>query len=77
MYKKITAFVLALMLSFGLYTPLAEAKVKVRGYVTKNGTYVSPHYRTNPDKKYYNNWSSKGNINPYTGKVGYKNYKKR
>jgi hypothetical protein len=48
--------------------------VKVKGYFKKNGTYVSSHYRTSPDSSFYNNWSTKGNINPYTGKSGYKNY---
>lgn len=51
---------------------IAVSKVKVRGYTKKNGTYVKPHYRTAPDKKKSNNWSSKGNVNPYTGKKGYK-----
>lgn len=42
----------------------------VRGHVTKKGTYVQPHRRTNPDGSKTNNWSSKGNMNPYTGKKG-------
>lgn len=42
--------------------------VRVKGHVTKNGTYVSPHYRSAPDKNPYNNWSYPGNVNPYTGK---------
>jgi hypothetical protein len=40
----------------------------VKGYFRKDGTYVSPHYRSAPDSKFYNNWSTSGNINPYTGK---------
>ncbi|BAU37858.1 hypothetical protein APT_00776 [Acetobacter pasteurianus NBRC 101655] len=44
----------------------------VHGYFRKNGTYVSPHYQTNPDGNPYNNWSTRGNINPYTGKLGTK-----
>ncbi len=46
--------------------------VKVRGYVKKNGTYVSPHMRSAPDGSFNNNWSTKGNVNPYTGKQGTK-----
>jgi hypothetical protein len=42
----------------------------VNGYYRRNGTYVKGHYRTNPDNSFYNNWSTKGNVNPYTGKVG-------
>lgn len=44
----------------------------VRGYTTKRGTYVEPHQRTAPDKSKANNWSTKGNVNPYTGKEGTK-----
>jgi len=44
----------------------------VRGHVTKKGTYVAPHRATNPDKSKANNWSSKGNRNPDTGKEGTK-----
>jgi hypothetical protein len=44
----------------------------VRGHVTKNGTYVAPHHATNPDGRKSNNWSQKGNVNPYTGKEGTK-----
>ena len=47
--------------------------VYVRGYHRSDGTYVQPHYRTAPDSNPWNNYSSKGNINPYTGKGGYKN----
>ncbi len=42
----------------------------VRGHVRKDGTYVAPHRQSNPDKNFRNNWSTKGNQNPYTGKEG-------
>jgi len=45
----------------------------VRGYYRKNGTYVKPHKRTSPNKTKMDNWSTKGNVNPYTGKAGTKN----
>lgn len=44
----------------------------VRGYTRKNGTYVAPHRQTNPNKTKKDNWSSKGNVNPDTGKRGTK-----
>ncbi len=44
----------------------------VRGYFRKDGTYVQPHKRSSPDSSLSNNWSSKGNINPHTGKKGYR-----
>lgn len=42
----------------------------VNGYVKKDGTYVAPHERSTSDKKFDNNWSTKGNDNPTTGKDG-------
>lgn len=38
------------------------------GYTRKNSTYVKPHYRSSSDGSLSNNWSNKGNVNPYTGK---------
>lgn len=51
------------------FSQIADAAVRVKGYYRKDGTYVSPHYRSNPDGNPYNNWSFPGNTNPYTGKV--------
>lgn len=46
--------------------------VHVNGYYKNNGTYVKEHYRTKANNDKSDNFSSKGNINPYTGKKGYK-----
>jgi len=46
--------------------------VTVRPYTKKDGTHVEGHHRSAPDGSKVNNWSSKGNINPYTGKPGSK-----
>lgn len=48
----------------------AEADKYKRAYVTKAGTYVAPHYQTAPNRTKVDNYSSKGNVNPYTGKKG-------
>jgi hypothetical protein len=45
----------------------------VRSHTRRDGTYVPGHQRTNPDWSKGNNWSSRGNVNPYTGKPGTKN----
>ena len=45
----------------------------VRGHVRKDGHYVSGHRATNPNKTRRDNYSTKGNTNPYTGKPGTKN----
>jgi hypothetical protein len=42
----------------------------VRGYTKRNGTYVAPYRATKPDRTQRNNYSTKGNLNPYTGKRG-------
>ena len=44
----------------------------VRSYTTHHGTYVPSYRRTSPDHSKTNNYSSRGNVNPYTGKRGYK-----
>ncbi len=41
-----------------------------RGYTKKDGTYVAPHMQTNPNSTKTDNWSTKGNVNPYNNKVG-------
>jgi hypothetical protein len=58
------------------FSALAEAKggtVTVRQHVTKDGTFVPEHVRTAPNDTRDDNWSTKGNTNPYTGKEGTKN----
>jgi hypothetical protein len=47
--------------------------VHVKGYIKKDGTYVAPHDRTAPNHTKNDNWSTKGNVNPETGKAGTKN----
>lgn len=42
----------------------------VHGYTTRRGTHVNSYRRTTPDQTQKNNYSTKGNINPYTGKTG-------
>jgi hypothetical protein len=42
----------------------------VPGYTRSDGTYVQGHYRTLPDASRSNNYSSEGNVNPYTGRRG-------
>jgi len=43
----------------------------VSGYTRKDGTYVQPHYRSDPNSSKFDNYSTKGNTNPYTGEKGY------
>ena len=44
----------------------------VHGYTKKDGTHVAPSHATNPNSTRRDNYTHKGNINPYTGKEGTK-----
>jgi hypothetical protein len=44
----------------------------IKSYYRKDGTYVARAKATNPNKSKADNWSSKGNVNPKTGKHGTK-----
>jgi hypothetical protein len=44
----------------------------VSGYTKKDGTRVAKHDRSTKDQSKSNNWSTKGNTNPETGKTGTK-----
>ncbi|HUX35997.1 MAG TPA: hypothetical protein VMV71_03115 [Candidatus Paceibacterota bacterium] len=60
----------------------AEARTThVRGYYKPStGSYVAPHYKTTPNHSRFDNFSTKGNSNPFTGKKGYinpYNYKRK
>jgi len=61
----------AVLLALALNVSFAGSH-RVRGHVTKRGTYVQPHRQTNPDGTKLNNWSTKGNVNPNIGKLGTK-----
>ena len=60
----------AIVLVLALFASSAFAQVHVRGYVKKDGTVVEPSTRTAPDSTKDNNYSTKGNVNPTTGKEG-------
>ncbi len=59
---------LIVMLSFTCTVAIADQYVN--GYYNNNGTYVNGYYRTTPDNNPYNNYSTIGNTNPYTGQSG-------
>lgn len=51
-------------------SPAYAASHRVGGYVKRNGAYVAPHRQTNPNRSRLDNYSTRGNVNPYTGKAG-------
>lgn len=54
-----------------LSSSLFAGQTYVDPYIRNNGTYVPGHVRTTPNNTTYDNWSTKGNANPYTGQKGY------
>lgn len=67
--KKIVLLILVVCFTFGIVS--AEARnVRTSGYMRKNGTYVAPSYKTSPNKSKFDNYSTKGNSNPYSGRRG-------
>lgn len=42
----------------------------VQPYIRSDGTYVDGHYRSRPNGSTVDNYSTLGNVNPYTGKEG-------
>ena len=64
--------IIGILLSI-LSIPSAFSDSYVRGYTKSNGTYVAPHYRSNSNNTKSDNWSQRGNTNPYTGKSGTSN----
>ena len=63
---------LFLTIAMVLLCTAAFADVYVSGYTRRDGTYVQPYYRTSPNSSQYDNYSTKGNVNPYTGQEGYR-----
>ncbi|MFA4844487.1 MAG: hypothetical protein WC632_06030 [Candidatus Margulisiibacteriota bacterium] len=62
---------MALICSLLAFTSFAKS-VRVSGHIKKSGTYIAPHYKTFPNRTKIDNWPTKGNVNPYTGKKGAK-----
>ena len=59
-----------LLIALAMASGAAIAQVQRDGYITKNGTYVAPSVATKPNDTKLDNYSTKGNVNPYTGKTG-------
>lgn len=75
MKKSILSAVIMLSLVFSFLVGFnsVEAKtVKVKSYYKPSTMkYVAPSYRTSPNKTKIDNYSTKGNYNPFSGKKGY------
>lgn len=62
--------VIAITALIGIPAASAQRIKTVKGSVRSDGTYVAPHVRTVPNRTRADNWSSKPNSNPFTGKRG-------
>lgn len=51
-------------------TGSTQAQTYVQGYTRADGTYVQGHYRSAPNNSRLDNYSTRGNVNPYTGAAG-------
>jgi hypothetical protein len=58
--------------STGKAVPKSSSDKTVKGYTKKNGTVVQSYKRKAPNGTQDDNFSTKGNVNPYTGKKGTK-----
>jgi hypothetical protein len=68
--KIVFALMLTALSAYTFAGGKGSGSVAVHGYVRKDGTYVPPHQRSAPDGNFGNNWSTEGNVNPYTGEDG-------
>ena len=70
MKRLLSGFVIAAFCIIGLVASVDAGWVN--GYTRKDGTYVQGHMRSEPNSSYNDNWSVRGNQNPYTGSYGTK-----
>lgn len=62
--------ILLLALAATLSAAPAIADQYVKGHTRSDGTYVAPYHRSSPNSVQSDNYSTKGNTNPYTGQAG-------
>ncbi len=61
---------IGLLLAISIANIAVAKDAWVHSHIRKDGTYVQKHYRTAQDGNLRKNYSTKGNVNPYTGKEG-------
>jgi len=68
--KNIFLLLSCLMISVLSLAQTNPNHIYVNGYYDSNGNYVSGYYKTAPNSTINDNFSTKPNINPYTGEYG-------
>lgn len=66
---RLTAFIAIFAIAIPTVSA-AQSSHSVRGYIKSNGTYIAPTRATNPNRTKVDNYSSKPNVNPYSGAKG-------
>ena len=56
------------------FIALCQTPQYVNGYRKSNDKYVQGYYRTSVNNTVRDNYSTKGNVNPYTNKRGTRTY---
>lgn len=66
-----------LLLIIGLFAFVIQGKSQVNpsniyvpGYTRSDGTHINGYYKTTPNSSNRDNYTTKPNVNPYTGKAG-------
>lgn len=71
MQNLLSLLLIALITAMAVSIGSADARsLHVSGYHRRGGHYVFSHHRTHANRTRRDNYSSKGNWNPYTGRVG-------
>lgn len=64
-------FLLSLLSVIAISTMVSAQSYRYQnGYYRTNGTYVSGHYKSNSNNTNWDNYSTRGNRNPFTGNNG-------
>ena len=58
------------LLTFCFIGFLSYSQTYVEGYYKSDGTYVNGYYRTSSNNTNHDNYSTQGQVNPYTGAKG-------
>ncbi len=69
--KKLLLTILLLL----IFVSTSFAQTWVNGYTRKDGTYVEGYSRSEPNDTVQDNYSYKGNSNPFTGETGSNYYR--
>lgn len=71
MLRKYSSIAGLVLLTLSIFAePIYAKDVHVSAYTRRDGTHVQSHYRSSPDGNFDNNWTTLGNVNPYTDEPG-------